>query len=115
MQGQVVGVSPFYFPAFMLGSFFLVFIPANLRLRRTVIPVWCLSAIAGMNVIAWWYFAFKPWPTDEKAGLLMSESWRLGMVRIVIEADTEAAFARRNNLMRFKQRPIATACRSSQE
>ena len=36
-------------------------------------------------------------------------------VRSVIEANMAAAFARRDNLMRFKLGPIATTCRSSQE
>jgi len=52
VQGQVLGVNSFYYPAFMLGSFFLVFIPAIHLLRRPGHnPVWCLLAIAGIDVI----------------------------------------------------------------
>ena len=71
MQGQVVDVHTFYYsPAFMLVSFLIVFIPAINILRRTGhSPLWCLLAIVPViNVIAWWYFAFKSWPTDRKPG-----------------------------------------------
>jgi CBS-domain-containing membrane protein len=31
-------------------------------------PVWCLFALfPGLNVIAFWIFAFKPWPKDTKS------------------------------------------------
>ena len=71
MQGQVVDVHTFYYsPAFMLVSFLIVFIPAINILRRTGhSPLWCLLAVVPViNVIAWWYFAFKSWPTDRKPG-----------------------------------------------
>jgi len=52
VRGQVLGVNSFYYPVFMLGSFFLVFIPAIHLLRRPGHnPVWCLLAIAGIDVI----------------------------------------------------------------
>lgn len=54
-------------PLPMMGAF-LVLVPVIHLLRRTGHnPVWCLLAIfPGLNVIAWWYFAFKSWPTDRK-------------------------------------------------
>ena len=43
-----------------------VFVPAVKLLRRTGhSAVWCLFAfIPVLNVLAFWVFAFKPWPTD---------------------------------------------------
>ena len=58
-------------PLAMMGAFLvLVLVPVIHLLRRTGHnPVWCLLAIfPGLNVIAWWYFAFKSWPTDRKPG-----------------------------------------------
>jgi hypothetical protein len=68
---QVWDVGSFYYyPAFAVGSFFLVLIPIINLLRRTGhSPFWCFLAIVPViNVIAWWYFAFKSWPTDRKPG-----------------------------------------------
>jgi hypothetical protein len=47
---------------------FLLLVPVVKLLRRTGHhPVWCLFAIVpGLNLIAFWLFAFKSWPTDEK-------------------------------------------------
>jgi hypothetical protein len=45
---------------------FLLLVPVIKLLRRTGHnPLWCLFAMfPGFNVIAFWIFAFKPWPTD---------------------------------------------------
>ena len=72
MQEAMAPINSLYYsPAFVVGSFFIVFIPVIKLLRRTGHnPLWCFLAIVPViNVIAWWYFAFKPWPTDSKAGL----------------------------------------------
>jgi hypothetical protein len=38
------------------------------RSDQKTVPFWCLLAIfTGANVIAFWVFAFKPWPTDAKS------------------------------------------------
>ena len=53
----------------MLGIYlFLLLVPVIKLLRRTGHhPLWCLFAIfPGVNVIAFWIFAFKPWPIDRK-------------------------------------------------
>jgi hypothetical protein len=52
----------------LLVLLFLLLVPVVKLLRRTGHhPVWCLFAIVpGLNLIAFWLFAFKPWPTDEK-------------------------------------------------
>jgi uncharacterized membrane protein YhaH (DUF805 family) len=58
------------FVVLMLGVFlFVVFVPVIKLLRRTGHSAfWCLLAIfPGVNVIAFWIFAFKPWPTDGKS------------------------------------------------
>jgi hypothetical protein len=49
--------------------FILVLIPVGKLLRRTGHnPVWCLLALFPvLNLIALWFFAFKPWHTDKKA------------------------------------------------
>ena len=48
-------------------SIFLLSVPVIKVLRRTGHhPVWSLFAILpGLNLIALWLFAFKPWPTDK--------------------------------------------------
>jgi hypothetical protein len=48
---------------------FLLLAPVIKLLRRTGHnPLWCLFAIIpGLNAIAFWIFAFKPWPTDKKS------------------------------------------------
>ena len=54
----------------MLGVFlFLLLVPVIKLLRRTGHSAfWSLFAIfPGVNVIAFWVFAFKPWPTDKKS------------------------------------------------
>ena len=47
---------------------FLLLVPVIKLLCRTGHnPLWCLFAtFPGLNVIAFWIFAFKPWPTDKK-------------------------------------------------
>jgi hypothetical protein len=47
---------------------FVVVVPVVQILRRTGHnPVWCLLALVpGLNFLAFWFFAFKPWPTDKK-------------------------------------------------
>jgi hypothetical protein len=46
---------------------FLFLVPVVKLLRRTGHnPLWSLFAIfPGVNLIAFWLFAFKPWPTDK--------------------------------------------------
>ena len=53
----------------LLVSLFLLLVPVAKLLRRTGHhPVWCLFAILpGLNLLAFWFFAFKPWPTDKKS------------------------------------------------
>ncbi len=45
---------------------FLFLVPIVKLLRRTGHhAMWCLFAIVpGLNLVAFWVFAFKPWPTD---------------------------------------------------
>jgi Na+/melibiose symporter-like transporter len=47
--------------------FILVLIPIGKLLSRTGHhSVWCLLALFPvLNLIALWFFAFKPWPTDK--------------------------------------------------
>jgi len=54
----------------MLGvSLFLYLVPVVKLLRRTGHhAAWCLLAVfPGLNLIAFWLFAFKPWPTDKSS------------------------------------------------
>ena len=54
----------------MLGVFlFVLLVPVIKLLRRTGHhPLWCLLAIfPGLNAIAFWFCAFKPWPTEKKS------------------------------------------------
>ena len=51
----------------MVGVFiFVLLVPIAKLLRRTGHhAIWCLLALLpGLNFIAFWIFAFKPWPTD---------------------------------------------------
>jgi hypothetical protein len=45
---------------------FVLLVPIARLLRRTGHhAIWCLLALLpGLNFIAFWIFAFKPWPTD---------------------------------------------------
>jgi hypothetical protein len=47
--------------------FIFVLIPVGKLLRRTGHnPVWCILALFPvLNLVALWFFAFKPWPTDK--------------------------------------------------
>jgi hypothetical protein len=49
-------------------SLFVLFVPLAKLLRRTGHnPLWSLVAIfPGLNLIAFWFFAFKLWPVDKK-------------------------------------------------
>lgn len=61
---------PFTHPGIvLLVSLFLLLVPVVKLLRRTGHhPLWCLFAIfPGLNLIAFWFFAYKPWPTDKKS------------------------------------------------
>jgi len=51
----------------LLVAVFLLLVPVVKLLRRTGHhPLWCLFAIfPALNLIAFWYFAYKPWPTDK--------------------------------------------------
>ena len=53
-------------------SFILFLVPIIKLLRRTGHhAVWCVLALfPGLNVIALWIFAFKPWPTDRASGIV---------------------------------------------
>jgi len=60
---------PYTHPLVVLLVFlFLLLVPVVQLLRRTGHhPVWCLLALfPALNLIAFWLFAFKPWPTDKK-------------------------------------------------
>ena len=48
---------------------FFVVVPVVQILRRTGHnPVWCLLALVpGLNFLAFWFLAFKPWTTDKKS------------------------------------------------
>ena len=50
-----------------LVTFFLVLVPVAQLLRRTGHnPVWSLLVLfPGVNLIAAWFFAFKPWPMQK--------------------------------------------------
>jgi hypothetical protein len=57
------------FPRFlMMGgvTLFVFLMPIIKLLRRTGHhAIWCLFALVpGLNLVAFWIFAFKPWPTD---------------------------------------------------
>jgi hypothetical protein len=52
----------------LLVAIFLLLVPVAKLLRRTGHAVWCLFAVfPGLNFLAFWFFAFKPWPTDKKS------------------------------------------------
>jgi hypothetical protein len=57
-----------YYPILTMLGLYLVamLVPIIKVLRRTGHnPVWCLFAlIPGVNVLALWVFAFKPWPRE---------------------------------------------------
>jgi hypothetical protein len=59
----------FAHPFLFLIVFFFLFLPAAGRiLRRTGHdPLWCVLALFPvLNLGAFWFFAFKSWPTDNK-------------------------------------------------
>jgi Na+/melibiose symporter-like transporter len=49
--------------------FILVLIPIGKLLSRTGHhSIWCILALFPvLNLFAFWFFAFKPWPTDRKS------------------------------------------------
>jgi hypothetical protein len=58
------------YPSVVLFVFlFFVVVPVVQILRRTGHnPVWCLVALVpGLNFLAFWFLAFKRWPTDKKS------------------------------------------------
>jgi hypothetical protein len=57
-----------FFSYVLLVSLFLLLVPVVRLLRRTGHhAVWCLLALFPvLNLIAFWFFAFKPWPTDKQ-------------------------------------------------
>lgn len=60
---------PHHSPLFVLLIFlFLFLVPVVKLLRRTGHhPLWSLLAVfPGLNILAFWFFAFKAWPTDKK-------------------------------------------------
>ena len=58
-----------FFSYVLLVSLFLLLVPVVRLLRRTGHhAAWCLLALFPvLNLIAFWFFAFKPWPTDKKS------------------------------------------------
>jgi hypothetical protein len=63
--------SMLHLPIFLLALLIILLIflvPIIQLLRRTGhSPLWSLFALfPGLNVIAFWIFAFKPWPSDSK-------------------------------------------------
>jgi hypothetical protein len=69
---EVVAVDTRSFHIFALVLLFVsllvLFVPLAKLLGRTGHnPLWCLFAIfPGLNLIAFWFLAFKPWPADRK-------------------------------------------------
>lgn len=64
--------SMFQFPFFLVALLifaFVVLVPIVKLLRRTGHnPLWCLFALfPGLNLIALWIFAYKPWPSDSRS------------------------------------------------
>jgi hypothetical protein len=60
----------YVYPSVVLFVFlFFVVVPVVQILRRTAHnPVWCVVAlVAGLNFLAFWILAFKPWPTDKES------------------------------------------------
>jgi hypothetical protein len=53
----------------LLVSVFLLLVPVVKLLRRTGHhPLWSLFAIfPALNLIAFWFFAYKPWPKDKES------------------------------------------------
>ena len=53
----------------LLVFLFLILVPVVKLLRRTGHgSAWSIFVVfPGLNLIAFWYFAFKPWPTDTKS------------------------------------------------
>jgi hypothetical protein len=53
----------------LLVFLFVLLVPVAKLLRRTGHnPAWCLFAIfPGLNFIALWFFAYKPWPSVDKS------------------------------------------------
>lgn len=54
----------------LLISLILLLVAVVQLLRRTGHnAVWCILALFPvLNIIAFWFFAFKPWPSDKKSG-----------------------------------------------
>jgi hypothetical protein len=53
------------------GFVFVILVPIAKLLKRTGHhAIWCLLALLpGLNFIAFWIFAFKPWPTDKASAI----------------------------------------------
>ncbi len=62
-------LSPTVFLGVVLTCLFLILVPIARLLRRTGHnPAWSVFAIfPGLNLIALWFFAFKPWPNTTEA------------------------------------------------
>jgi hypothetical protein len=56
------------FVVVLLVSIFVLFVPVAKLLGCTGHnPFWCLFVIfPGLNLLAFWFFAFKPWPADKR-------------------------------------------------
>jgi hypothetical protein len=63
---QAINIQHFFLIV-MLVCIFVIVVPIVKLLRRTGHhPLWSLFVIfPALNVIAFWIFAFKPWPTDK--------------------------------------------------
>jgi hypothetical protein len=60
---------PYTHPVVLLLVFlFILLVPVVQLLRRTGHhAIWSLFALfPGLNIIAFWVFTFKPWPTDKR-------------------------------------------------
>ena len=67
---DVTSLFPFNHPFLVVLIFlFLLLVPVVKLLHRTGHhPLWCLVAtVPALNLVAFWFFAFKPWPTDKKS------------------------------------------------
>ena len=70
MEEEISVVYPLPHPLVTLLVFlFLILVPVVRLLRRAgIVQLGPFSFVfPGLNLIAFWYFAFKPWPTDTKS------------------------------------------------
>jgi hypothetical protein len=64
-MGSLFHVHPFI--VLFVFLFFVVVSVVQILRRTGHNPVWCLLALVpGLNLLAFWFLAFKQWPTDKK-------------------------------------------------